>query len=68
MKTKLWFGLSLLTCSLFSYSYDLNQLQMHVDKQQYRLLQQTVAALPETPKDAKLLELQAKTMISFPQN
>ncbi|RVU35703.1 hypothetical protein EOE67_12820 [Rheinheimera riviphila] len=65
MKTKILFGLSLLTCSLFSQAYDLTQLQHHLDRQQFRKLHQAVEQLPETPTKAELRVMQVKAMLSL---
>lgn len=65
MKTKILFGLSLLTCSMFSQAYDLTQLQHQLDRQQFRKLHQTIEKLPETPTQAELRVMQAKAMLSL---
>ena len=64
MKTKLLFGLSLLTYSLFSQAYDLTQLQHHLDRQQFKKLHQAIEKLPETPTQPELRVMQAKAMLS----
>jgi len=65
MKTKILFGLSLLTCAMFSHAYDLTQLQSHLDRQQFRKLHQAIEKLPETPTQAELRVMQAKAMLSL---
>lgn len=65
MKTKLLFGLSLLTYSLFSQAYDLTQLQHHLDRQQFKKLHQAIEKLPETPTQPELRVMQAKAMLSL---
>jgi tetratricopeptide (TPR) repeat protein len=65
MKTKILLGLSLLSCALFSHAYDLTQLQNHLERQQFKKLQQAVTQLPETPSQPELRVLQAKAMLSL---
>lgn len=65
MKTKILLAFSFLTCSLFSQAYDLTQLNQHLERQQYKKLQQAVSSLPETPSQPELLVLQAKAMLSL---
>lgn len=68
MKTKILFGLSLLSCALFSHAFDLTQLQTHLDRQQFKKLQQAVTQLPETATNPDLQVMQIKAMLSLNDN
>lgn len=68
MQLNRWLALAALTVTLQASAYDLTQLQLLLDKQKYRLLQQTLSNTPETPKQAELLVMQAKAMMSLGQD
>jgi len=65
MKIKVLCALSLLSCTWFSYAYDLTQLQAQLDRQQFKKLYQAVEQLPQTATQAELRVMQAKAMLSL---